>query len=94
MLQDDEVAGVWAWALATLDPLEFYDAVDGTSATNVAETMIMDCPLLDAEDTELWEADSGGPWDAGYIYALWCDEIVPWSQAVAAALSTPEPEPA
>jgi hypothetical protein len=70
MFRDPQVANLLRWMGRNLTAEDFADG-DDYNMTAIAEATIWDCPELDEDDPAVWESDSGGVWDAAYIYSLW-----------------------
>ena len=70
----DEVRPIISWMAQNLFFQDCVDSHGEVCMTTIAETTITECPLLDENDPSVWESDSGGVWDASYIFGIWMEE--------------------
>lgn len=72
MIADDHTMAILRWLGPNITADDFFDHGDFNMMT-LAEHTIVQCPLLDADDESVWATDSGGVWDAAYIYTCWVE---------------------
>lgn len=74
LMMTADVMSIISWMKKNLPFQDCVDIYGEVCMTTIAETTITECPLIDENDLSIWETDSGGIWDAVYIFGTWMEE--------------------
>lgn len=73
MLSNKATEEIFIWMAKNTWIADFLDLQEEVEVTSLAEHAICQCPLIDPDDESVWDTESGGAWDAAFIYSRWVE---------------------